>query len=290
MEAKKLDINELRKEFKQKKKDVAKLRSQLNSLGRVKEEAYGGVKDTRDRVKSLTGQIGKLRRERDKFTKSIKEMKEERDKLNSTVKEKASERKDADQKRKVLLNKLDVKEDPARLKKTIENMEEKLETEVMPFPKEEALRKQIKELKVKYKQVAGLAEVWKQANTVTTDLSQARKKAQELHEKIQKTAQESQERHEQMNKLYDEIKKLRKADKPMGNKYADAKTKYMEVKKQLEEMLKRVKELNVIIQEEDQKKHNDEVDRKTAAVEEKLKKRKKLSTEDILAFQAKEEK
>jgi len=128
--------------------------------------------------------------------------------------------------------------------------------------------------------------VWKEVNTVTADFSQARREAQDAHHSIQGKAQQSQQRHEQLMVLVEEIKKLRDQQKPLEDKGKAQKATIEEMKKKLDELTARVDELGKLFQEDDTRSYTQKAKERTAEVQEKLKKGKKLSTEDILAFQA----
>ena len=62
--------------------------------------------------------------------------------------------------------------------------------------------------------------------------------------------------------------------------------KIEQTKKELDSLQARIKELGGILQEEEEKSFQQIAREKTEEVKEKMKKGKKLSTEDILAFQA----
>lgn len=280
------NVGELREEFKTKKKELSRLRSKLNQAYRDKSDIYRQMRSGNDQIKSFSGNIKKLKKERDQLTKEVKELKRKRDELNTEVKEKASVKKEAENKKKKLLDSIGFKGDPAKIKSQMDQLEEKLETELMPFPKEESLRKTIKKLRVVYRQLEQLGTAWKEVNTVAADFSQKKREAEESHQLVQKKADESQQKHEEINQLYEKIKALRKEQQPLAEKYLEAKVVYEQTKKELEELLKRVNELAKVLDEQEEESFNIMVRRKTAEVKEKMKKGKKLSTEDILAFQA----
>jgi len=277
---------QLRKEFQTKKKEVSRLRSKLNELNSDKEAAYREIKSVRDKVKVRSTRMRELKHDRDQLTKEVKKLKVERDKLNKEVKAKSSTRKEVEGKKKELLDKSDIQENPAKIKSQINHLEQKLETEVMAFSKEEQLRKTIKELKVKYKKAEKMGEVWKEINTASADFAEKRRRAQDSHKEVQEKAQESQEKHEKLKVIFDELKKLRDEEQPLAEKHLQFKVKFEQVKKDLEESLKRVNELAKLFNEQEEKSFKAKVKEKTAEVKEKMKKGKKLSTEDILAFQA----
>ena len=184
---------------------------------------------------------------------------------------------------------MEVQESPGRLKSQIAKLEEKIETEVIPFEKEKGLRKQIKELKAQLKKLDGLDIAWKEHNTAAANFSEKRRVAQEFHQQVQVKADVSQNKHEEISGLYDEIKALRNEQKAPLEKYKQLKTQFAEKKKALEELLPRLTELSKVFHENEEKSYQSILREKTAEVQEKIKKRQKLSTRDILAFQATKE-
>lgn len=282
------NTQELRNEFQTKKKELSSLRSQLLDLSKNKELAFRELRSIHDKIKSRTTKIKQLKEERDSITKEVKQLKETRDKLNQVVHEKASVRKEIDEKKKNITEKSELK-NPNFLKRQIEHLEHKRETEVMAFTKEQALTKEIKQLKAQLKEAEKLGDAWKEINTLSADFSETRREAQESHHKVQEKAQESQKRHETINSLYEEVKKFHEQEKPLSEKAMGLKIQFEQQVKVYDELQLRVTELAKLFQEEDQKSYKEKAREKTAEVQEKLRKGKKLSTEDILAFQATKE-
>ena len=185
------NLSEQRKEFYEKRKELSQLKNQLHSLHTEKETIFQELKNIHSQIRGRNDRVKKLREERDQQTSQVKSLKEERDKLNQAVKEKAGERKEVEHKKEELLHKLDdIKEDPRRIKAQITALEKKIETEVMPFDKEQQLTKRIKGLKVIYKKMEELGTVWKEINSASADFSETRKLANEHHHNIQQLAQE----------------------------------------------------------------------------------------------------
>src|SRR3989344_4774973 len=230
---------ELRNEFNIKKKELSSLRSQLSDLSKNKELAFRELRSIRDKIKARTTKIKQLKEERDSITKEVKQLKETRDKLNQVVHEKASVKKEIDEKKKNITKKSDLK-NPHALKRQIEHLEHKRETEVMAFTKEQALTKEIKQLKAQLKEAEKLGDVWKEINTLSADFSETRREAQESHHKVQEKAQESQKRHETINSLYEEVKQFHEHEKPISEKALTLKVQFEEKKKRYDELQSRV--------------------------------------------------
>ena len=278
-----------REEYMQKKKEVSELRAQLTSLNIEKEKIYQELRSFGQQARAIMGNITKIKEERDQLTTQVKSLKEEREKLNEVVKEKSHDKQDVLDKKKELLEGAPRTENPGRLKAEIARLEMKIQTEVMPFNKEQQLTKHIKELKAKVKQVGELGEAWKEVHAVSANFSQARKNANDIHQQIQTIAQQSQEKHQQMNTFYDQIKQVRQQEKPAKQKYLELKSKLEEGKKKFDELVARVNELAKLFHEDDEKSFKAKAHEKSVQVQEKLKSGKKLRMEDILAFQASRE-
>ena len=278
----------LHQEFQEKKSTLARLRQQYNFISQEKEKLFQELRVLRDKLKPKNDAIKALKAERDAFTAQVKEAKKERDVLNQVVKEKAGVIKEVDKKKKELLD-ADSTESPGSLQAQIKRLETKLETEVMPFEKEKELNKVIKELKAKFKQAEKVNAAWKEVKTVSADFMEQRKKAQQSHHSVQDLAKASQEKHQRIVALYEDIKQLRKQETAPLEKYFSFKKQAEELQQQGREIQKRLDELKKILHEEDEKSFHQIAREKTAQVQDKLKRGKKLSTEDILAFQAMKE-
>ncbi len=281
------NLTELRKEFQEKKKQILVLRSQLNTAHAEKETSYQALAGIRGNIRSFTEQLQKTKQERDSLTEGVKALKTERDSLNKGVKEAASRRKEAEQKKEG--KKPGETANPAALRAEISRLERRLETEVMPFSREQQLTKQIKVLKAKCKDLEQLEEVWKEATTAQTTLSERRRVAQHVHQELQGKAQQSQEKHEQVTTVVQKLKRLREEEKNAGDAYGALKKKYTTLKEEFEQVQRRVNELGKLFTEESEKNLRSKIYERTADVQEKIRKGKKLSTEDILAFQALED-
>ncbi|PIN87756.1 hypothetical protein COV12_02185 [Candidatus Woesearchaeota archaeon CG10_big_fil_rev_8_21_14_0_10_32_24] len=280
------NINQLRQEFATKKKELSILRFRLNQQNKEKEEAYRAIRSSRDKVKARTSQIKTLKEERDMLTKDVRNLKKERNKLNEAVKKESSVKRELDEKKKDLQGKIDNKETPSMLKKQIEELEFKLETEAIQYNKEKEFRKTLKDLQSRYRKVADAEELWKKVNSASTNLPQVRRDAQDSHKSVQVKADASQQKHEEMLNLYKQIKQFREEEKPNAHKYIELKKAYEATQIELTEVQKRVDELSKLFKDDSEQNYKAKAHKKTEEVKEKMRKGKKLSTEDILAFQA----
>ena len=136
-----VNLAEQRKEFQNKKKLVFQLRATVTTLNSQKEEIYRQLKSISDKVKNRTSKIRELKDKRDSLTQEVRELKRTREVLNKAVKETALAKRSVEEKKQEFSGRLghgkfDRKETPGRLNAQIEQLETKLETEVLPFDKE----------------------------------------------------------------------------------------------------------------------------------------------------------
>ena len=289
MESNSTSDAELREELKEKRRELFDLRSQLKSIYEQKEAQYQLLQSTRTSIKSCLAQITLLKGERDQLTDKVKELKKQRDTFNTLTKEKTTLKEEASKKRKELIGRLETKENPREIKSLILKFDHQLETEVMPFPKEEKIRKRVKELQAQLKKMGELEEAWKMSNTTSVAAAEVRGKAQQFHREVQGTAGLSQQKHQQVNFLYDQIKELRRQEAPILEKHLELKNQYGQVKQKLQEIQSHIHELSKQFNVKEQKSFKEQIKEKTAQVSEKIKKRQKLNIDDILAFQALDE-
>lgn len=279
-----VDTGVVRKEYQTKKQEMSSLKSSLHSLNTEKEAAYHDLKTLREKISAHTAKIQELKGQRNSLTGQVKELKGERDKLNLVVKEKAQVTHSTDQQKQEVQSV--PRESPQRLRAEIARLERKIETEIMPFPKEQELTKQIKVLKAAYKKIAAAVEVSKEINAVRAEFSESRKKAQDVHQQVQDLAHQSQDVHVNINSLYDEIKSWREAEKKAAERYLLLKEQYAQARQKQDDLGKQLDQFSSQLKDQGEKDFKTKVREKTAEVQEKMKKGKKLSTEDILAFQA----
>ncbi|HLC90609.1 MAG TPA: hypothetical protein VJI15_02470 [Candidatus Nanoarchaeia archaeon] len=301
--------NGLKEGFHQKKREVAQLRSTLHDLYVQKEASFQKLKAFREQIRSKIDQMNSLKKERDLLTQEVKAIKEERNKLNQEVREKSDALKQFGTNNPLPAPSSDRKNDnshnknydgrnknyntansqqmpPGKIKMLIRKMEEQLETEVMSFDKEKQLTKKVKELKAEYKKIEAQDQQWKERQTAASGFIQKRKEAQHSHHSLQEKADASQQKHQEVNKVYEDLKAIRNQIKPLETEHLRLKEEYHAVKRQLGDAQQDIQKLSRVFEDKEKKIKQSFAQERTAEVKEKIKKRQKLSTEDILAFQA----
>ena len=247
------------------KESVGELSTRLQQLTDQKRHLLQEKQALKQQISELLSKVKDLKQERDSLTAQVKEQKKERDALNEQIKVRASAVKGLEKVQRP-------KENPLRTKKRMEELELKLETEVVSFSKEQGMMKKIKELKKAYDEAVQTHDNFVKMKELRT----LKSKANKIHKKIQESASQSQGKHVGMLDILKQVDELRKKEKniPLTDKTKEIK----EVRKNLDG-IQGVKKLKKETAKQSK------LEEKRKEVEEKFSKGKKLTTEDFLVMQ-----
>jgi uncharacterized coiled-coil DUF342 family protein len=272
-------------------RNVSELKNELNSLDKTKEEFFKLSKENREKLFEIRKKVQGLKNERNQLTDSVKKIKVERDELNKQLKDKIQAFKKIAPKKQ---EKPKERVNTSYLKKEIKEMEYKIETEGLDFDKEQKLMKVIKEKK---KQIEGaeFGGMSKEARELSKEIDAIRAKADTVHKSMQEKANLSQKKHEEVIKLSNELKEIENKQKELDNKCREYKDKVRQVNENLKSKLDQIvaERKQPVHQEKHkqekrhEKRRNTNVEEMQRRVEEKIKKGEKLTTEDLIAYQAK---
>lgn len=278
------------------KGEIGHIKDRLNKINKEKEIWFSQKEDFHktilDRVSEIKGEKSK----RNELTAKVRDLKVKRDDLNAKIKERIDELKVLEGSLSGMQGKDGSKENPVEIKKRIERLEFKIETEPMSFEKEKELMKEIKKLKKSYDGLKGVKDVLEKVDSKKKEIRELRKEATTYHKEVQESASKSQDHHEQLLGNSEEINALKAKEDEAYQKFFDQKQEFNKVNNELKDKLVRLKELkdnleqnNIELEEETKANIKKVLEEKEKEVEEKVRKTKKLTTEDILILQAKEE-
>jgi uncharacterized coiled-coil DUF342 family protein len=288
----------LAEDAKQARDDVTALKDRLAAINAEKESWFSKKAEISEQIKKNIAEIKELKDKRNKFTNQVKDLKKERDTLNSeittNIKKIVSEKKDAGVPIQKEEHGFHGKRGPSfsKLKTEIEALEYRLETQPMSFDKEQKIRKEIKGMKKELDEMKSKSKVSDELKAVSSETNTLKKKANTFHKDIQKMAKESQDAHELLIIKSNEVDELKKKEEEAYQKFIELKTEYLKLSGEMQEKSKVFQENRQKIdganREASKKKHLEEQEvmrEKTKEVEEKISKRKKLTTEDLLVMQ-----
>lgn len=284
--------NKLFEDIRLSKREINELKNNLNSIDEQKEKWFGKKEECGSRIRASIKAIKESKQKRDELTKKVKEDKQERDKLNQEIKDKISKLKELNKEKELILVKYNIKGNPSIIKESIEKLEFSIETSAMSFENEKKVMKKIKELKKRFGESKVVTDILDKLKEMSSDIDKFKRRSNEFHLKIQNRAKESQELHESIITSSKEIDKIKEEEEQAFEKFIEFKKKFIEVNDLLKDKLTKMNGLmkslaSLKLKKGEEKKMEEDIflKNKEAEVEEKIKRREKLTTEDLLVFQ-----
>jgi uncharacterized coiled-coil DUF342 family protein len=285
--------DELRAKLEVKDKELSELRARQHELHLKKEKAFSEKRKFSDKIISIARSLRQEKGIRNDLTKQVKDSKQRRGELNAALKDKIEEFKKVKAEKDALVAKLGIRFDPARIQKEIEDIEFKIETEGLPFKAEQQLMLRIRQKKMLLEETKEASAVFERAHVLSKEIDKIRTKADDAHKKIQTKANESQEHHVGLVENSKEIDELRKQEDAAFKVFLEAKKEWSlatdAVKAKFDEIDEIRRKLDYVKTEDRKVAAADtahKIEEKKQSVEDKIKKRMTLTTEDLLAFQA----
>jgi phosphoserine phosphatase len=274
------------------RKKVVEARRNLNLADKQKEEWFGRKESISKDISDTINKIKSMRVERNKLTNKVKELKGEREKYGKFIKNKVEEFKRLAKERSQISKKYKIKTNPARIKEEILKLEEKLETEALEFDKEKKIVGVIKSKKKQLDESSELMGVLEKTRNLSKEIDVLKERADKSHNRIQNLAKSSQEIHLQIIGFSKQVDELKKKKEWAYMKFFEFKKRFSNLNVMLKENLmkmnifsRKTKEERYERREKIEKKKERFIDKKQKEVKDKLKKGKKLTTEDILIMQ-----
>ncbi len=274
------------------KKTALLLRNQLVSLNDKKRAAFAKKDTLSKKIQTIVDEFKQSKSERDKLTYLVKDSKAKRHTLNDELRVKIMDIQKLNKEKKELIRKHHLSADPFRVKKEIEELEYKIETEVPSPAEEKQLMKIIKEKKKLYEEAKGVSSIFEKVHALSKEIEKLKYKSDDTHKKIQNRAAISQEKHEEMLEKIKELNELRIQEKVLVEKYLALKKEFHDVNEKLQARLLELGQLQSqfgFVRKEEfrkrKKKEHTALSQRKQEVEQKFRQKKKLTTEDLIALQ-----
>ncbi len=278
-------------EYKKVSNEVSNLRVQLREINEKKEYWFTRKENLKKDINNLIAKIKEIKSQNEIKKKEVQELKSQRDKYNSMVQELISQIKKINDEKAKAVKDYNIKLDPIKIQQKINELEKKVEIEAN-FEREKKLMEEIKKLKRVYYESSKIFEIANQANKVHKQIIDAKKKANEFHKQIQESAKDPF--YNVFIELSKKITETKTLQEQAFQTFIDYKNKYakhnVDLKKNIDtlEMLNRVLNKNKEVKKlKELEKNRKIINEKTKLVEEKIKNKKKLTTEDLLVLQGK---
>lgn len=273
---------------KTEQKDLTELKKKLDNLNESKEFWYKKKADIGQQIREKIDSVKSLKKQRNELTNNVKDLKKKRDSLNKQISEKI---KDIIGNKKIFKSSGNI--NLGKAKKEYEDLEFKIQTVPMNFDTEQKLMKRIKVLKKQIDQANELNVSKEEFKKITEETDGLKKEANEIHKKLKEDADESQKLHEEFISRSKEIDKLKLEEDEAYKKFTELKKEFVELNSQVKDKVSVVKQAKRETKSkkhaENKKKEEKLMAEKTKDVEEKISKKKKLTTEDLLILQRKKD-
>ncbi len=247
-----------------------------------KEKAYQELHELSRQIGAAIRELKERRDKRNELTKHAQEQKQLRKDLSKVIKEKIAEVKVLRAKRGDkpvrVADPRDRGDSPAKIKMEIQRIEHKLETSAMEFTEEQKLTKILKEKKAQLAKMGGENELDHTIRALSKEIDKLKKESDVAHEAVTTSARQSQEEHERILALSKQIEDWKARDAQLQEQYGKLKEQIHAKSDVLP--TKKPKKQQPSAEDEQVLKE------KAAEVELKVKEGRKLTTEDLLAFQA----
>ena len=282
-------MHEKVEEYKKLRNGVEKAKNERDKLHQDKELWFKKKEELKNVMNEKITKLKSFKKENDKTNISIQELKQARDEQNKLVKGLIRDIKKFNKDKKKTLEKYNSRTDPTKILHKINELEQKVEIETS-FKREEKLMEQIKKFRKEYEDSSEIRTVIEHKNNIESEIKEAKKKADKLHSQMMELAKDTD--YAEFITLSQEIAKIKKEQENSFQKFIEAKNNYFEANKKVQDHIKASrdtrKELEnkkIAVKEIIEEQTKEKLRQKSQEVEEKIKKGKKLTTEDIIAFQ-----
>lgn len=283
---------ELLQKLESVRKEIELLRTSLNKIREEKEKYYQKRDSLRLKINEKIKKIKDLKNRKDKDNIGFQEELKEREIVLREIRELIIKVKQLGEKRKHLRETKKIEKNPRLIKESLEKLELRIETEAVAYEEEKKLMKKVNQLKKEFKSVKEILDVSEEYNKVSKEIDNKKEKLDNLKNKINENMK-SRSDYAEFMEISKNILELKKEMKDTNDNYLRLKSESLKTSLLLKEKLKEFDELksqlNLAdrkISEEKEIQKRDLINQKVIMVEEKLKRGQKLSTDDLITFQA----
>lgn len=268
--------------------EIATLKSKLQEADERKEDWFRKKEDLKLKIQEAVKQVREIKVQKDNSGEDIRKLKIQRNEYNKIVGQLISKVKLLNKERDELYKKKDVKKNPVSILTQIENMERRIETEVISFSQEQKLMKLIKKLKNEYSEMSGMIKLADHIRQLSNEIEQAKSKAQEFHRKIQEYSKKEEDGFNEFIETSRNVNNIRQEQEKAFKKFVEHKRLYILINNELKNKISEAEYIRGRIAKfkvTSKDREIAELKERLKYVEEKIKNGEKLTTEDLLVFQ-----
>ncbi|MBS3171207.1 hypothetical protein J4449_01200 [Candidatus Woesearchaeota archaeon] len=274
------------------KKDINLLRSNLNNINTTKRKKLKEIHEIKSEIRSNLNKVKEFKNKKSLFLNELEELKKQRDFHNKNVHEHISSLKNLNEGKKEIEKKFKIKYNPLAIKEKIDQLETKIQTDVISFDKEKKIMGEIKKLKADFKNSGSLFAIKEKEEKISKNIKEEREKADLFHNNIREILNSNREENKEFKDLFRQLDKLRKVQEEKQKELDEINKNFELIANDLNLKLIEIGKINPSLIENNKKeerKRRDEkiLEEKSRLVEEKLKNKGKLTTEDLIIMQGK---
>lgn len=275
--------------YKSLSEEIHHIRERINKIDQNKEHWFKRKEDLKKEINIHIEKIKEIKAEKDRRNLELQELKKQRDKYNDEVKKLIKRIKELNEEKEEAFKKYNVKVDPKKIQEKINQLEKKVEIETN-FEKEKKLMEEIKKLKKAYEESSEILKLGEKAELIDKEIKESRKKADEFHRRILEITKDTT--YDVFIDLSKKINALKSEQEAAFQKFIDHKNDYATINYELRNRLEELKVLDKIFEKnkeiikiKEEGKQRAFLLAKTRVIEEKIRNKEKLTTEDIIAMQ-----
>ena len=295
-----------KEEYVKIEKEISELKKQLREVGDIKEDFFQKKKGLKEQLIAFNKELKELRSKPEDGEEestdtaasfdNLKVLKKSLGDLNAVIRTKINEfKKLNEEKGKIFKDeKINYKEiyNVGNIQKSIDELDYKIETEALPFKKEQEIMRKIKELKRSRGSNVKGAEILISMKTLSKEIDKLKAESMGYRSQLDSIYDNLGSQREEFKKKLSEIKEVRTLEKGAHHNFLKQKVKYTKLKEELGNKYSIIKNVRDTQRDERKKKEKakrkkleSEMKEKQKALEQKFKEKKKLTTEDLLQFQ-----
>ncbi len=270
--------------------EIQELRIKLEKISKEKEEWFKKKEDLKRIISKKINEMRSIKSSKDQSNINSQSLKNKKYNIREEINTLIKKIKETDKKKKELIQKLNIKFDPYEIKNNIERLEMKIQTDVISFEEEKKIMKHINELKKKLKESAAVSKIMEEKNKISKQIDEKRDEFKDVLNKLKEL--QPQNNYEEFFNTSKELESIKKEQEEAFNKFIEKKKEYSDMIHQIKSKLLIINDIKNKQYKNNQnklkkKKEQDTeiLKRKSKDVEEKLKNRQKLTTEDLMVYQ-----
>ncbi len=282
--------------------NVDTLKKRLNELNEQKEVWFQKKEELNKEIAVLIKSLKALNPEIEIQKVKERELRQQRDVHNKQFLSSLSQSKNLVKNQRALTEKYGQGMSPTKLEERIQKLEYSIETEALSMTKEKKIMEKIRELKKVLGAVETVGDFKAQMGEISKSLTEAKEQADVQHTALKEHVKENKRRFREYLANSKKVNQLKKEQRKAFKQFVTFKTEFAKVNSALKEQMKK-EGIAPPKRKKNKKQPRKEVhkvktsfidtakiiEEKVKVVEEKLRSKKKLTTEDILAMQGKKE-